>query len=237
MPRSATNDEKPKKRAPKKRASSTARKRTTRKAPAKKETDSQETKASSTETLRQSESNQSVRKAPTSIASQNNKSKTKRNQIMFVAVLLVVGIGGSAAVGFTDKGQINVNQAIEERNERLRNGQLSEKDSQRIIVPVQNSEANKLPDGGLVGFGVGAEPPAPKPEPATTTASSTATSTDETATSTDDGTDTSSENGEAGESDSENNTETESSESDETNSAVPIQGDNQATEEAPPSGP
>jgi hypothetical protein len=104
---------------------------------------------------------------------------------LITAVILVVGVGASAAIGFTDQGQIDVNQAIEERNERIRSGQLREGDTQRVIVPVQNTQANKLPDGGLIGLGVGAAPP-PPPEPATTTATTTATSTDATATSTTD---------------------------------------------------
>lgn len=123
------------------------------------------------------------RKAPTPIAARKASSKNRRNQLVVVGVLFILGVGASAAVGFTDDGRIDVNRAIEERNERIRNGQASADELDSIMIPVQNTEANQLPDGGLVGLGVGAEPPPPPPDPATTTASTT----DETASSTDTG--------------------------------------------------
>jgi hypothetical protein len=56
---------------------------------------------------------------------------------------LIIGVGASAGVGFTDKGGINVNEVIENRNERIRRGEI-----QDVIVPVQNT--NPAPDGGLI---------------------------------------------------------------------------------------
>lgn len=123
------------------------------------------------------------RKAPTRLAHERSSTKARRNQLIVVAVLLLTGVGASAAVGVTDAGQIDVNKAIEERNERIRSGQGSEEE--RVFVPVQNTTANQLPDGGLVGLGIGGAIDEPKPPaPATTTASSTATSTDSVAPST-----------------------------------------------------
>jgi hypothetical protein len=103
-------------------------------------------------------------------------------------VLVVIGIGSSAAVGFTDRGTIDVNQVITERNERVQSSGSGES-----IIPEQN--VNQRPDGGLIGgYGASGRSPvsAPTPEPeedmststatstATTTATSTATSTEET---------------------------------------------------------
>ena len=195
MPSSASAEEKPKKRVTKKRASGgtkTVRKTVAKKAVRKKTTRKRmSTTKANTPASVSSDERKAVavnRKAPTSIAVRRATVQTKRRlQIIFFSVL-IVSIGLSAAVGLTDDGHIDVNKAIEERNERIRSGQLGENDRERIFVPVQNTEANKLPDGGLVGLGVGAAPPAPAPEPATTTASSTASTTDDTASSTNDGT-------------------------------------------------
>ena len=173
----ASVEEKPKKRAPRKRVATkavrkrvvkkTVRKRAPRKRVAR--------KAEPTATV----STSSTRKAPTPIAANRASSKAKQKQMILAFVVAFVSVGLSAAVGFTDKGQIDVNKAIEDRNERIRSGQGGD-DLKNLIVPVQNTDANKLPDGGLVGLG---KPEKPKSEPKT--ASSTASSTDETASSTD----------------------------------------------------
>ncbi len=181
MPTSASTEEKPKKRAPRKRVAATksvrkkaprkvARKRVVRKAP------------SVSKDVDRRESSGSTRRAPTPIAANRASGKVKQKQHMIVFAAVIVSIGLSAAVGLTDKGQIDVNREIEERNERIRSGQSGGDGSQNILVPVQNTAANQLPDGGLVGLGIGTTPPAPAPapEPATTTASST----DETSSST-----------------------------------------------------
>lgn len=191
MPRSVDTDEKPK-RATRKRATSsrarrtapaaavsektTARKRAPRKRAAQAAPPAEEKKVPKKVVTE-------GRKAPTSISATKAQRKAKRNQIIIVGVVMLIGVGASAAVGFTDDGRIDVNEAIEARNDRIRSGQAE--DSQSVVVPVQNTNANQLPDGGLVGLGVGATPP-PPPEPvATSSASSTASSTDEVASSTD----------------------------------------------------
>jgi len=128
-----------------------------------------------------------VRKAPTVFATQKQQKKQKHIHIFIVAAIILVGVGASAAVGFTDDGQINVNQVIDDRNERVRTNSLDDRDvaSDVVNVPVQNTNNNNQVDGGLVGLGS-----LNIPSPATTTASTTddtATATESVATSTDDG--------------------------------------------------
>lgn len=128
------------------------------------------------------------RKAPTPIAAKKARSNARRNQLIVVAVLFFVGVGASAAVGFTDKGQIDVSRTIEERNERIRNGQIDDADKQRIVVPVQNTNNSQKPNGGLVPIPQDQLPAPVIEEVASTTASTTdatASSTDEVASSTD----------------------------------------------------
>ena len=91
-----------------------------------------------------SEERVSNRKAPTPIAAERAKTKRGRKNITVVAILLLLGVGSSAAVGFTDKGQINVDQTIAQRNQEARAAGQPE-----ITIPVQTSE----PNGGLVGLG------------------------------------------------------------------------------------
>jgi hypothetical protein len=123
------------------------------------------------------------RKAPTVFASEKNKHKQRQKQFIVIGIILLVGVGASAAVGYTDKGQINVTQVIEERNQRIRTGETDGRDAQtnRVEVPVQNT--NKTANGGLVGLGTGGAKPTPKPP--VDIATSTASSTDSTASSTD----------------------------------------------------
>lgn len=123
------------------------------------------------------------RKAPTPLAA-SKVSAARRKKVLMVAIgVLVVGVGASAAVGLTDSGQIDVQQTIEARNERVRSNTATEDDliGGTVNVPVQST--SQKPDGGLRGLGTGgASPkPAPKPEP---TATSTATSSEAVATST-----------------------------------------------------
>jgi len=184
MPESETNEEvvKPK-RAPRKRVAKTAvkkapakpRKTAVKKAPVR-TTAKPETSTNATESA-----DSTPRKAPTAFASQKHRQKQKQKHFIVIAIILLIGVGASAAVGFTDKGQINVSQVIEERNQRIASGTTDERDgdAQRIEVPVQNT--NKQANGGLVGLGTGGA----KPQPPTEAASTTATTTDATASSTD----------------------------------------------------
>lgn len=186
MPSSSSEEDTLKKRAPRKRSTrravtkKTASKKAPRKRAPRKKVDAP---APEVETARMTEEERPLRKSPTPIAARRAGSKAKKKQGIIIGVILLLGIGSSVAIGITDEGTIDVNQVIEARNERLRSGQTNASDDKQVIVPVQNTAANQLPDGGLVGLGIDPEPP--KPAPTTTTASSTASSTEATATSTD----------------------------------------------------
>jgi hypothetical protein len=121
-----------------------------------------------------------ARKAPTVFATEKNKQKQRQKQFIIIGVILTLGIGASAAVGYTDKGQINVAQLIQERNQAQRTGDSAEGGTQtnRVEMPVQNT--NKTANGGLVSRGTGGA----KPKPPADVATSTASSTDDTASST-----------------------------------------------------
>lgn len=89
-----------------------------------------------------------IRKAPTPIAAERAATKTSRRQAIVVGVLMIIGVGASAAIGLTDKGSINVENTIAERNARISSGEI-----QGEILEVQNTP--QLPDGGLMGLGIG----------------------------------------------------------------------------------
>ena len=88
------------------------------------------------------------RKAPTPIAATKESTKTLRRQTMVFGVLILIGVSASAIVGFTDKGPINVEKTIAERNDRISRGEI-----QGEVVPVQNTP--QVPNGGMVGLGTG----------------------------------------------------------------------------------
>lgn len=199
MPRatSTSTEEKEVKKAPRKRAAPkaaaaekkvTPRKTTTRKAPAKKPATRTTTRKAPakkkvvTEDVEDQEEVEeleeveevmpmrSTRKAPTQFAQVQAMKASKRNQYIVIALLLIVGIGASAAVGLSDPeaGQINVAQAIKERNERMAN--LVDVDGPTVMAPTPS----QLPDGGFIGL----RPADPSVAPAPIDASSTATSSD-----------------------------------------------------------
>jgi hypothetical protein len=107
----------------------------------------------------------SNRKAPTPLAKTRTKKQTTRKQIAIIVVLLLLGIGGSALVGLTDKGQIDVGKAIADRN-----AQAIGDNPNAIMIPVQST--TQEPDGGLIGLGIGGG----EQTQATTTSTNTATS-------------------------------------------------------------
>lgn len=114
------------------------------------------------------------RKAPTSLTVDKEVHSEKRKQFVTIMVLLGIGIAASAGVGFLDKGQIDVQQTIEARNERIRNNQADERDMlvSQVEIPVQDTTAQGQVDGGLIGRGTGGKAPEPLAEVATTTATS-----------------------------------------------------------------
>lgn len=128
------------------------------------------------------------RKAPTSIRKEQFDRQQRKRQMITIGVIMFVGIGASAAVGFTDKGVININQTIEERNERIRTNTTDERDvnTSLVEVPVQSAADGGKSAGGFVGMGAAAEAPAPKEEPvaSASTTDQTASSTETIATST-----------------------------------------------------
>ena len=115
----------------------------------------------------------SARKAPTPIAAQKEKTKRGRKNATVVALLLLLGVGSSAAIGFTDKGQIDVAQTIAKRNEEAKAAGQPE-----IIIPVQTTLE---PNGGLLGVGddPNAQPQASSTQPTATSTEATASSTEE----------------------------------------------------------
>ena len=193
MPRatSTSTEEKTVKKAPRKRAApkkpaatrrTAVRKTTTRKAVAKKATPRKTTikKAEVEEEIYDvsepevvvEKAMSSTRKAPTKFAAAQAVQKSKRNQYIVIAILISLGVGASAAVGFSDSeaGQINVAQTIKERNERMAN--LVDVTGPTVVVPTPS----ETPDGGLIGLRP-AEP-ATVPVDPLANASTTATSSD-----------------------------------------------------------
>jgi hypothetical protein len=88
-----------------------------------------------------------VRKAPTPLSEKKVAIKTLRRQTIVIALLMSAGVGASAVIGTTDRGQIDVSQVITERNDRITRGE----EQGEIVSPQANPT---LPDGGLVGLGV-----------------------------------------------------------------------------------
>lgn len=106
-----------------------------------------------------------TRKAPTPIASEKLAKKSSRKHLIVVAFLLLLGIGSSAAVGLTDKGQINVVYMIDERNKKA---------AERGEQPI-SAAPEQLIDGGLIPADNQNPDPTSTPAPAaTSTASSSA---------------------------------------------------------------
>jgi hypothetical protein len=105
------------------------------------------------------------RKAPTTLSPKGRTKSPARKHAAIIATLLIIGVGGSAVIGFTDPGQIDVVKTITERNEQAKNGGTPNP----IMVPVQST--TQEPDGGLVGLGIGG----PEEKPATTSSSTEAT--------------------------------------------------------------
>jgi hypothetical protein len=115
-----------------------------------------------------------TRKAPTPIAAQVSDQKNRRRQLIVAGVVMVFGIGASAAVGFSDAGRIDVNQTIESRNERITSS--SDNPGGEVVVPVQST--SNQPNGGMRGRGVGTRN-LPPPETAASSTEQVATSTED----------------------------------------------------------
>lgn len=119
-----------------------------------------------------------LRKAPTKVQAMRASVKERQRRWMVVGGILVVGFGASVGIGFSDSGQIDIKRAIDERNERIRSGDLTGADTERSTVeaPVQRTAVQQRTNSGLRGAGSSAQPrPEPEPNPVAT---STATSSD-----------------------------------------------------------
>ncbi len=125
------------------------------------------------------------RKAPTRLPEAPvKKRRLSLGTVVNIFILLLV-IGATVWIGFSDSGQIDVNAKISERNIDFANGAGNGDGS--VHVPVQT--APTVPNGGLVGQGVlnAGGPTTPPAEVATTTgevATTTEDGTTETASST-----------------------------------------------------
>jgi hypothetical protein len=114
-------------------------------------------------TKKETEPEEPVRRAPTTITEAKRDKKPSRKHVIIIGVLLIIGIGSSAAVGLTDKGQIDVTTIIDERNRKA-----AERGEQLV-----SAEEELLPDGGLIP----ADPAQVQNTPPPPTASSTASTT------------------------------------------------------------
>jgi hypothetical protein len=133
-------------------------KRAPRKRVAKTVDDSKEVKAKRTRSVKKVTEEVSERKAPTSIKEEQKNRRSARKPLIVVGVLLLIGVGSSAAIGLTDKGQIDIVTIIDERNKKA-----AERGEQPIAA-----ERELLPDGGLI--------PADQASTASSTPQSAATS-------------------------------------------------------------
>lgn len=110
----------------------------------------------------QTKTEEKVRKAPTPLSYEAKEKRAKKVRAIVASVILIIGAGSSAVVGYTDKGGIDVNKAIEERNERTK-----QSGSGGEIIPVQNT--SQAVDGGLIGGTSGTPKETPVAEVVATT--------------------------------------------------------------------
>jgi hypothetical protein len=125
------------------------------------------------------------RKAPTQLRAESGERsvslRRSRARIYIPLSLLVVGFGAAALIGFSDDGQININEVVAKRNAAVSsatNENGGENPSGEVVIPVQNN-LSTVPDGGLKISGAIPEP-VPIPEVASSTeviATSTASTT------------------------------------------------------------
>lgn len=122
----------------------------------------------------------STRKAPTESATASYRGENKQRSKTFIigCIFFAVLLGVSAMIGYSDKGQLNVEATIASR---IKNASPEEQESLRD-VPIQQQQT-VIPNGGLVGMGQSEPPPAP-PAPISTSTDATASSTDVVATTT-----------------------------------------------------
>jgi hypothetical protein len=103
-----------------------------------------------------------------------------RRSIYVYAGVITASFVAAAVIGYSDKGQINITEAVEMHNAALvagnvasaeaaaRNGQVPDTS---MVIPVQNNPSN-LPDGGLIASGALPPPPVVEEVVSTSTATS-----------------------------------------------------------------
>jgi hypothetical protein len=104
------------------------------------------------------------------------QARKQRVQPLIIVAVILLSIGLSAAIGFTDEGRIDVAETIEARNQRILNNTTDERDAGTptdVLIPVQNTQV--VPTSALIP--IPDDQLLPPPLAASSTASSTATST------------------------------------------------------------
>ncbi len=118
------------------------------------------------------------RRAPTRVERSERKTFFSK-RLVIVALVFIIGAGASFWIGTSDHGQIDVSARITDRNAQIANGTFVAEEGSgesNKIIPVQSGSPT-VPNGGLMGRGVGtapAEQPAVIPDN-TTEASTTVT--------------------------------------------------------------
>jgi hypothetical protein len=112
----------------------------------------------------------SARKAPVRSVSSSQKKRHSPKILLIGMTLFTLVLGASALIGFSDAGQLNVENAIRERKKNA----TGEEQVALQSVPVEQSK-NGTPNGGLVGMGQSV----PEVVPVATTSTSSATSSEE----------------------------------------------------------
>ena len=111
-----------------------------------------------------------TRKAPVREPALSQKQKRSPKIFIISLILFTLVMGVSALIGFSDKGQLNVENAIRDRKQNATGAEQEALQS----VPTEQS-GGRAPNGGLVGMGQG-EQSTPAPTQASTTTVTTSAS-------------------------------------------------------------
>jgi hypothetical protein len=111
-----------------------------------------------------------ARKAPARMVPQATTSHRSPKMLLAGFGFFIVLLGVSAAIGLSDKGQLNVEGLISTRKQNA----TPEEKVALEAVPTEQVK-NSVPNGGLVGMGQQPEPLAPTPVVVATTTATTST--------------------------------------------------------------
>lgn len=100
--------------------------------------------------------------ASASTTSQRQPSRGARSRGMIIVslVLLVIGVAGSAFLGLSDKGVIDVTAKMNEQI-KIQTEIAGQNGDTSFTVPVQNTQVVDVPNGGLRGRGIDSSPTPP----------------------------------------------------------------------------